>query len=296
MYNDFDILESSLFDDDFDDEYMTEASKKGGLFGSNKKKSNDLFAGMGKKKKSGGISEEQAKLLGVIAGGLALGALLIILIRKIRNELKAKKNLMDKGGFSKEDAKKLKKLYGSYSYADKDAAAKDNLAIQNTIDVCEKTVKSSMKDLKSRRTELKQAVKKANYENDTAVMKKLKDIASLIKKPLGLLKKAKNTVVGLAKKLSIPVDKIQAAAEKIKGGVKKQAANQAGGESTVGESAYEDDDDDAYTEKALDYLESLEYDMEFSDLFESVMSDATDYYLSESADDDEFGFNFSEIL
>lgn len=149
MY-DLDILESSLFEDDDDMYYMNEA-----------------------------VSADKAKLLAMIAAGVALGVLLIAIIRKVRKK-RADQKIKDEQNAILKDRRKATGKEKELNYCD-EMMKEINDHVDN--------LKEAKKDVKNQIQNLKNTQKKINRE------------ISDIKKFIG-------PVTRMAKMASVPYDKI----------------------------------------------------------------------------------------
>lgn len=149
MY-DLDILESSLFEDDDDMYYMNEA-----------------------------VSADKAKLLAMIAAGVALGVLLITIIRKVRKK-RADQKIKDEQNAILKDRSKVTGKEKELNYCD-EMMKEINDHVDN--------LKEAKKDVKNQIQGLKNTQKKINRE------------ISGIKKFIG-------PVTRMAKMASVPYDKI----------------------------------------------------------------------------------------
>lgn len=241
MY-DLDILESSFLDNDFEDDLYTES-----------------------------VDENTAKILGIAAASLALAALLFVTIRKIRQNIKAKK------GKSK----------------DGDNAVE---TVENACDKAEAALKEEVKKTKKNKGLLKKVIKDKKM-TDKEKKGKISSIGKALKEGGNKIKRIGTIISGLAKKCAVPIDGIKAAAAKI-----KERGNKSTTEST--NTVVDENASDTEIERAIDMLESMEYALEFDDLFESVSEFVSESYeaknsegdeeISESSDD--FDLSFDDIF
>lgn len=242
MY-DLDILESSFLDSDLEN--------------------NDLY--------TESVDENTAKILGIAAASLALAALLFVTIRKIRQNIKAKK------GNSK----------------DGDNAVE---TVENVCDKAEAALKEEVKKTKKNKGLLKKVIRDKKM-SDKEKKGKISSIGKALKESGNKIKRIGTIISGMAKKCAVPIDGIKAAAAKI-----KERGNKSTTESTnvmIDENA-----SDAEIEKAIDMLESMEYALEFDDLFESISEFVSESYEAKNTKDNEeisessndFDLSFDDIF
>lgn len=242
MY-DLDILESSFLDSDLEE--------------------NDLY--------TESVDENTAKILGIAAASLALAALLFVTIRKIRQNIKAKK------GKSK----------------DGDNAVE---TVENACDKAEDALKEEVKKTKKNKGLLKKVIKDKKM-TDKEKKGKISSIGKALKESGNKIKRIGTIISGLAKKCAVPIDGIKAAAAKI-----KERGNKSTTEST--DVMVDENASDAEIEKAIDMLESMEYALEFDDLFESVSEFVSESYEAKNTEDneeisessDDFDLSFDDIF
>lgn len=243
MY-DLDILESSFLDSDLEN--------------------NDLY--------TESVDENTAKILGIAAASLALAALLFVTIRKIRQNIKAKK-----GNSKVESDTNIEAMYVA-------------------LDKVEDELKEEVKKTKKNKGLLKKVIKDKKM-TDKEKKGKISSIGKALKESGNKIKRIGTIISGLAKKCAVPIDGIKAAAAKI-----KERGNKSTTESTnvmIDENA-----SDAEIEKAIDMLESMEYALEFDDLFESVSEFVSESYEAKNTKDNEeisessdnFDLSFDDIF
>ena len=225
---DLDILESTFFDDEDEnqnvevesaDEYTTEAAM------------------------------EVTKVLAAIAATLALGALLLVVIKKIKKK---------DGGESKKGEKPLQLESPE----------------RKMVNEMESGIKTNISNLKDLRAKYKKEMKGANKETKKAIRGIIKDINKNIREMKGFAKK----IAKIAKKASIPIDKINQLAEQIQSSINSQSM-------------------DANFSKESTESEPDEYEAEFDNLFESVAEESLQIYENAHAEkEDEFDFSLDDIL
>lgn len=231
MYDDLDILESTIFDiDDDDDNIAVENSD------------ND------EEYTTEGVVEV-TKVLAAIAATLALGALLLVVIRKIKKKGEGK---------SKEKPAQLESPE------------------RKMVNQMEDGIKTNMSNLKSLRDKYKKEMKGADKQTKKQIRAIIKEINSSIREMKGFAKK----VAKIAKKASIPIDKIDKLSEQIQTSIK-----------------YQSFDNPNFSKESTSNPDDNEYDEQFNSFFESVVNVSEKIYEENSkTKEDEFDFSLDDIL
>lgn len=231
MYDDLDILESTIFDiDDDDDNIAVENTDN-----------DEEYTTEG--------AVEVTKVLAAIAATLALGALLLVVIRKIKKKDEGK---------SKEKPAQLESPE------------------RKMVNQMEDGIKMNMSNLKSLRDKYKKEMKGADKQTKKQIRSIIKEINSSIREMKGFAKK----VAKIAKKASIPIDKINKLSEQIQTSIK-----------------YQTFDNPSFSKESTSNPDDNEYDEHFNSFFESVVNTSEKIYEENSkTKEDEFDFSLDDIL